>query len=792
MRGEKMFTPLPFQQDAIEELIEKHLLLWDQDAFQLPLVFKSPTGSGKTFMVARFVRALNKLPNWDVDKAFIWITFSDDLAMQSKQKFEEYFENTLENRLLTVNDIDKGKLSKNDILFLNWQKVVSRAAENRVLRRPDDERLIKESGVYFEDFIDGTRADYRSIILIIDEAHTNVTPDLAQNIIDYINPRIVIHVSATPKDSIIARAAEYNSFVQVDRNKVVEQGLIKEKIITQTEEDLRGNNVKDLDEVLLDLGLEKREQLSEEFKSLGKTINPLLLIQLPNDDKDRVSSGEKTKEQVTTDYLERVGVPEDKIGKWFEDHPKPEGIEDNDDEHDILMFKLAAGTGWDCPRAHVLVMFRNINVEQRYIQTVGRILRMPEPGNIDDYKNNPNLRSGFLFTNHNRQTIINNWIDLSQNKPYIYISRRKEGINNLQLESAFLSRIDYGDLSDSSRFQSSFLNSMNQYFGISETEKIEVTKAKLESSGVNLNPSLKNQVVVDAEYKDIDKLNYEFRHEGHEISFEMSQNDVEKTFNFLCFELLRDQTEYNAKVTNIARSWSPLKSALRVWMKKVLDPESDYYYRVFIKDIQKGSNSIFRSAITKALKDYRPVINEILAEKQSAELEKSAPIFTIKESYSFTDDYEELPSNLFALEKFYMRKSYNGRINEHNFYQFVDTQSDYLEWWFKQETGRDYFAIKYFNTSNQRESLFYPDWIIRFKDSRIGIFDTKKGTTASDTEGRAEALSKKLLELGVNFVGGILVEENKVWYYNDNEAYEYTPGRLNNNWRPLADLFRSK
>ncbi|MBU0880481.1 DEAD/DEAH box helicase family protein [Patescibacteria group bacterium] len=283
-----MFNPLPFQKDTIDKLLFTFTELWKKDGKQLPLVFKSPTGSGKTFMMAHFVRGLNRLPNWDMDKAFVWITFSDDLAMQSKKKFEEYFENTLENNLLTVNDINRGKMFKNDILFLNWQKVVSRAAENRILRRPDDERMLKESGKYFEDFIDGTKKNNRAIVLIIDEAHSNVTPDLAQQIIDYIDPKIVVHVSATPKSEMVAKAADLNSYVATDRARVVIEGLIKEKVITQTKEDLLSFQGKDLDEALLDLGLEKREELKEEFEKLGKKINPLLLVQLPNDDNERV------------------------------------------------------------------------------------------------------------------------------------------------------------------------------------------------------------------------------------------------------------------------------------------------------------------------------------------------------------------------------------------------------------------------------------------------------------------------------------------------------------------------
>lgn len=785
-----MFNPLPFQQDTIEKLLATLAELWRKEGNQFPLVFKSPTGSGKTFMLAHFVRGLNKLPNWDADKAFIWITFSDDLAMQSKKKFEEYFENTLENNLLTVNDVNRGKMFKNDILFLNWQKVVSRAAENRALRRPNDELMRKESGKYFEDFIDGTKKDSRSIILIIDEAHTSVTPDLAQQIIDYIGPKIVIHVSATPKSEMIAKAADLSSYVVVDRERVVAEGLIKEKIITQTEEDLKKIKGKDLDEALLDLGMEKREQLKSEFEVLGKKINPLLLIQLPNDDNERVQRGEKTKEQITSDYLKKKGIKENKIARWFDNFPKPDGIEDNEDDYDILIFKLAAGTGWDCPRAHILVMFRNVRVEQRYIQTVGRILRMPEPYNKEDYKNNPNLRVGYLYTNYNRKDITDNWIDKTQNKPFICVSKRKKGVNNIKLQSAYVSRVDYGDLSNSARFQMSFIKSMNNYFRLNKDDILGKAEKKISKKGVDLDASLKNQIVVDAQFEDYDRINFEFQKKGHDVLMEMSQNDTEKTFNYLCWQLLKEQTEDRARITNLARSWSPLKSAIRVWMKNVLGENSDYFYRVFIKDIQKGASSVFRSAITQSLKDYKPILEKILSERAKRNEEKEAPIFTIQESYNYTDDYETMSVDLCVLENFYVRRdNYDGKQNETNFVNYLDGKGKYLEWWFKQGIGQEYFAVKYFNTADKKDALFYPDWILKFKNGRVGIFDTKSGRTATNTEGRAPALAQKLKELGKKYIGGIVIKENGVWHYNDVENYKYTPGNLDKNWKKFEDLF---
>ncbi|MDP2938540.1 MAG: DEAD/DEAH box helicase family protein, partial [Candidatus Omnitrophota bacterium] len=462
------FNLLPFQITAIDALNEAFLRLWKKHDRQLPLVFKSPTGSGKTMTIAHFMKGLNHLPQWKVDKAFVWITFSDELAMQSKGKFKEYFENDLENGLLTVNDINRGKLYENDILFLNWQKVVQDNATTRKLklRKPKDERLKKESGSYFEDVIAETKKAGRDIILLVDEAHTHKATELAQDIIDLIDPKIIVHITATPDNDDVAKAAILGSFVQVEREKVVDEGLIKEKILVQTEEDLNKHKGKDLDEVLLTLGMEKRHELAKEYKSLCKDINPLMLIQLPNDDNELIAKGDKTKEEIVSQFLATKGIKRQQIAKWFSGSDKEnlDFIKDNDSKVDFMLFKQAAGTGWDCPRASVLVMFREIKKETFYTQTVGRILRMAEPQAKEDYKNNSNLRTGYLYTNYKRSLV--ELPDTKKNEIPTKHAYRKQGIKNVKLQSAYISRIDYGDIPASSKFQQSFVSSMNAHFGI--------------------------------------------------------------------------------------------------------------------------------------------------------------------------------------------------------------------------------------------------------------------------------------------------------------------------------------
>ena len=265
--------PLEFQQKAIEELTAKFKTLWNTNE-QSQLILKSPTGSGKTFMTTSFINQLDNEPDWQNDVAFVWITFSEELAMQSRDKYRQYFSGNLNNQLLTTEDIKQGELFSNDILFINWQKLVSKKAENRVLRRPEDVRNYKENGYYFEEVIENTQKANRNLVLIIDESHKNVTDSANRDVISKINPKIILKVSATPfndekeEDEFYALKGRGKAdIVEVKREDVVAEGLIKQKIVCQTEEELSTHKGQDLDELMLQLAIERRNQVAAECKN---------------------------------------------------------------------------------------------------------------------------------------------------------------------------------------------------------------------------------------------------------------------------------------------------------------------------------------------------------------------------------------------------------------------------------------------------------------------------------------------------------------------------------------------
>ena len=908
--------PLEFQQKAIEELTAKFKTLWYTNESS-QLILKSPTGSGKTFMTTSFVNRLGNEPDFQNDVAYIWITFSEELAMQSRDKYRQYFSGNLNNQLLTIEDFKQGQLNTNDILFINWQKLVSKKAENRVLRRPEDERNLKETGFYFEDLIENTKKQNRELVLIIDESHKNVTDSANRDVISKINPRVILKISATPfndekveNEFYALRGREIADIVEVSRDDVVAEGLIKQKIICQTEEELLSHKDSDLDELMLELAIERRNQIAKEWQQLGKNINPLVLIQLPNDDSELEKQGVVTKETVVRNFLKKSGVEDKKIASWFDSKKENlDFITQDDCPVDFLLFKVAAGTGWDCPRAHVLVMYREIKQSVFHTQTLGRILRMPI---VNPEFNNELLTTGYLYTNHKRNEVGIPEQD-GKNRPKVYVneiatkvkkellvnqthqeinsffedfkdkvddstkqkivteiqnsvsdlifnvdfqtdeskkdfelknqiaekiitqtSETKDLILNLiaeqleekvsesvieevkksvgtliskvesvaknetetefvideNLKSDFLSRADYGDIGKVSVFQKNFIESMNEYFGIDNNAIMKDNSKLLEVKGISLSKELTQEVMANAVYHSENTTTDDEL--GKNVKIEISANDVDKNFTWNCYEILGEQTEEDAKIANRARSWGPFKEALRQWFKKYAFPcnTPDEAYRIFLNDTFK-IQSVFKQAITYSLKKYRPILNSFINERIEKDV-ISVP-FSIKSHYPFTDEYEIFECKKSIVKPFYLRKEYKGRENETSFIKYLE-ESPELDWWFKNgDSGKEFLGIKYFDTTDQTNRLFYPDWIIKLDDGRICILDTKGGNTASsqETKDKAEELQRRINLLNqtskIKYCGGIVIFANGQWYINDCAEYNYSGSDLSSlGWKTLA------
>ncbi len=774
-----MFSLKPFQEQTVAKLRNEFLSLWKSPHDNISLVFKSPTGSGKTIMLAQFLRDMVGDPRFQGnDVAFVWFSFSEDSYEQSKKKLFDYYGGASELDLLDLNDLSRGKLNKNSVFFINWQKIKGKSKESRKLRRDN------EWGLTFDSLIEKTHEDGRKLVVIIDEEHIGSDTELAFEVINgLIKPKITIRVSATPK--YIPNAEEIGEkkggFVQAKRDEVIEAGLIKEKIVFQTKEDLdlKEFKEKDQDEILLELAYRKRNETSALYKKLGVSVNPLVLIQLPNDDQEVKGTTTVNKQTIVIDYLKSKGVGEHEIAIWLSNEKiNLEEIENNTSPISFLLFKQAAATGWDCPRASVLVMFREIKNPTFAIQTVGRILRMP----FGTHFAKPELNIGYLYTNYKRNEVLAEYAKLkNENRPAIYPSYRKESVKPIQMESVFMSRTDYNDLGDS--FQEAFGKVADKYFDIGERDMALTAIKKMEKAGLNFSPKVTNGIIVGVEIDDYDNFTNELLNEGGSYDQEMSEYDLEQLYNLICFKAISKQTDELKKFAP-ERSWGKLKTALNVWLIKRAAQPRQIIYRVIVNDLL-NANSILAPLIGSALAAYRP-IREHEVNKRSERSRRTEVIEIPNASLFYTDQYRVMKTERCAMEPFYIEKDYQGEDNESAFIKFIDNHKR-IEWWYKNgDSGSEFFSIPYFNPEENKEKLFYPDWIIKTKEG-IWIIDTKGGVTAEliDTKYKAEAL-QVWLKGKKGFGGGIAVQDGpNGWKINNNANYSYTKSL--SGWNNLND-----
>lgn len=778
MEGHRMgFILKEFQDEAINELRETFLDLWKNGkGRQIPITFKSPTGSGKTIMMAHFLKIIANDIQFDVDKSFVWFSFNEESYIQSKENLAKYYNGGNELNLLDHNSLNNGKLSNNDVFFINWQKLKMRTKEGRKLRKAGEETPS------FDEFINATKLENREIILIIDEAHRDSDTELAQDLIDLIDPRIIIKVTATPNEEV-SHSDVINKkvgWVEVNRDKVVSEGLIKEKIVVQTREDLEAVQEKDQDRVLLELAYNKRKELKKHYEEIGKEINPLVLIQLPNDDEEFKVG--QSKLEIVKAFLNEKNIQENEIAIWLSDKKENLNlIEKNNSKVSFLLFKQAAATGWDCPRASILVMFREIKSPIFHTQTVGRILRMPEA----EHYTNPALNVGYLYTNYERNQIKLPDNQSGKNKPHIYTSERKQLDEIIALKSTYFSRTDYGDLGFT--YQNTFFKTANSFFEFQDGDLKEDILNKLTKKGLKVEGTkISNELIVNAEIESYDDFIDQINSSGEIQEEQISKNDLEKLYNLLCYQIISEQKEEKKKYAP-ERSYGKLKSALNVWLKSLLGGDTYKIYTIIVNDLLQLDRSVLRRVISDSLGEYRAIRdNEILTKVKSSRQEVD---WHIPEIQTYTEDYEMIDFNKSIMVPFYIKKEYHGKQNEIAFMSYLDKSSS-IEWWYKNgDNGRQFFAVPYFNTTTRTYNSFYVDFIVRLNDGSICLFDTKSGNTAN-TEGRARGLYE-YIQTNTNkelpLVGGIVINSAGEWYYNDNEDYNYNPNDLSA-WKKLNDL----
>lgn len=333
-----------FQIRAIADLMAA------MDAPSRDIVLKSCTGSGKTIILTHFMDEYIKSTHKAV---FIWLTpGKGNLEVQSKAKMDKYIHGS-QTKLLS--DVMTGGFEENDACFINWEKLTKKG--NNALK--DSERT------NFLEHIQNALDDGLIFTIIVDESHQNDTIK-ADDIIELFRAAKIIRCSATPKN--IKNAI----LIDIPEEDVIAEGLIK-KLLIINENFEQHVSVDDQIAYLLDKAIDKQQALRSAYLNTGADINPLIIVQIPNKSDvllDRVE-----------EYFESKGITYENnaLAVWLSD--KKQNLEDIEEPNAApiaVIIKQAVATGWDCPRAQILVKLRDNMSEVFEIQTIGRIRRMPE------------------------------------------------------------------------------------------------------------------------------------------------------------------------------------------------------------------------------------------------------------------------------------------------------------------------------------------------------------------------------------------------------------------------------
>jgi hypothetical protein len=418
------FTLKDYQSEAVRDVLthlRKARKRWHEDGDKHAFSLTATTGAGKTVMAAAVFEALlygDEEYDIEPDRGAVVIWFSDDPSLneQSKYRLMEASDKLNVSQLRTVgNDFSQDKFDRGKIYFLNTQKLSKNSLLVRGGGGEDSDRLpgiesdqrslpmpdLRSHTIW--DTIANTIADPElTLYLVLDEAHRGMKDGSAagpagkQTIVkQLINGKgstpgipVVWGISATvDRFNQAVKEMEGRStlpHVVVDSAKVQESGLLKDTINLDVPDEAG-----EFATVLLRRGTGKLKELSDawaeyaELQKSAEAVRPLLVLQVPNS-----PSHDEIGEWLHTAFEAWPDLPADGIANVFGEHKTetfgrysapyvpPERVQESDWVR-ILVAKDAISTGWDCPRAEVMVSFRTATDKTHITQLLGRMVRSP-------------------------------------------------------------------------------------------------------------------------------------------------------------------------------------------------------------------------------------------------------------------------------------------------------------------------------------------------------------------------------------------------------------------------------
>lgn len=380
---------------------------WHGRQRRTAFALSSTTGSGKTVIAATVIEALlHGSDEFDVESdpsaVVLWVSKDPALNAQTRSRFIECADRIPAGDLVLLDKtFAEESLQTRTVYFINPDKL-GKSAD--FVKHTDDRHV-----TFWEILANTIKDEEKTLYMILDEAHEGMKDQSSgeQTIVQKIingngeNPAVPIvwGISATVKryDEAMAKADAFTKEknVVIDPKAVQDSGLLKNALTLDIPDEDAEMSTTMVRDATLDF-VEMCERWDAYCDEQGiDPVMPLLVAQIPNrtaGEKD-TEKGRKEEDEIIHLVLETIrkhwpDMPEDcvahvlgdraiiKVGAYEIPKVAPQDVE-HDHRIRVLLAKDAVSTGWDCPRAEVLVSLRPGKEDTYVTQLLGRMVRTP-------------------------------------------------------------------------------------------------------------------------------------------------------------------------------------------------------------------------------------------------------------------------------------------------------------------------------------------------------------------------------------------------------------------------------
>lgn len=416
------FTLTDYQHDVTNTVVQRlnaAVAMFDNDGARSAVGLTAPTGAGKTVIATAILEKLLfgggiQSPNRNL--TVLWLTDDPSLNEQSRDKILKASSLIQPSQVEMIDSTyDREVLEPGKIHFINIGRLAQGATSH--IATGDTRRWS-----LWETIGKTVARRNRDFLFIVDEAHRGSEvkagdkktimrtildggpvgfPDGAGNKKTIVNVPVgvMLGISATPKkfEDAMNGAADRTLFkVAADTAKVRDSGMIKDLINVN-----HPNDNQPTDDTLVRAAVRDLISYTKLWEQEGSAsggvhaVKPLLVVQVP----DKVT--EATLGNLVSSMVAEWGGLKQETGKApvivhsfgekkhidlpdgrMVPYMAPQNIEENQHVR-VVLFKAALTTGWDCPRAEVMVSLRAAKEHTSIAQLIGRMVRTPVAGRID-------------------------------------------------------------------------------------------------------------------------------------------------------------------------------------------------------------------------------------------------------------------------------------------------------------------------------------------------------------------------------------------------------------------------